>query len=402
MKKNITIIFLLLLILFSSSLVKGENKIDILVFWGRECYNCTKAKLFLYDLEQKYPGINITSYEVFYDRENLNFFKEKMKSLGEEADIIPTIIINDMTWVGFTEDKAKNIEDVVKTLHYGFDKNSINEEKISFIKSNSIYIITFMIALVDGLNPCSLWVLTYLLGLIICSKSRKKMLIIGLPFLITSACIYGLFIFGIIRAVSFINNFTWFKLIISLFTLVFAVVNIKDYFYFQKGISFTIAGRYKPGIIKKFHFLKNANVSNVVLIGMTILTAVGITLIELPCTAGFPLLWSNIMAERELSLFTTIILYSLYIFVYFIDELLVLLIAVFSFRMIKINETKGRNLKLISGMIMLFYGLTLLCWSELLSNFLSSVYIFTASIIISTAIIIYNKSDISSQNLKRK
>jgi hypothetical protein len=88
--------------------------------------------------------------------------------------------------------------------------------------------------------------------------------------------------------------------------------------------------------------------------------ALGIALIELPCTAGFPVLWSNLVASHGVGALEFTLLLALYLVIYLLDELLVFGTAVLTLKASRLEEKHGRVLKLAGGMVMLALALVLL------------------------------------------
>ena len=109
------------------------------------------------------------------------------------------------------------------------------------LSRQSLFISTLLISFVDGFNPCSIWVLTMLLAITLHTGSRKKVLIIGAIFITVTALIYALFIAGLFTIMSYVSFVGWIRVVVALVSLFFALVNIKDYFFYQEGVSFTIS-----------------------------------------------------------------------------------------------------------------------------------------------------------------
>jgi uncharacterized membrane protein YbhN (UPF0104 family) len=91
-----------------------------------------------------------------------------------------------------------------------------------------------------------------LLALTLHTGSRKKVFIIGILFLTVTAGIYALFIAGLFSIFKITSAMGWIRIIVALIALFFALVNIKDYFWYKEGISFTIADEKKPGILREW------------------------------------------------------------------------------------------------------------------------------------------------------
>jgi thiol-disulfide isomerase/thioredoxin len=235
---------------------------------------------------------------------------------------------------------------------------------------------TALIAFVDGFNPCSVWVLTMLLALTLHTGSRRKVFIIGLVFLTVTAAVYALFIAGLFTMFTILPFTGWIQVIVALVALFFAAVNIKDYFWYKEGISFTIADEQKPGIYRRMRGVMNAGDSLPALIGATIVMAAGVSLVEFSCTAGFPVLWSNLVASQEVTTLTFLLLLLLYMLIYQLDEIAIFLGAVFSLRATRLEEKQGRILKLISGLLMLALAIVMLVDPNLMNNLGTALWVF--------------------------
>jgi hypothetical protein len=218
-----------------------------------------------------------------------------------------------------------------------------------------------------------------LLALTLHTGSRKKVLLIGLIFLTVTAAIYGLFIAGLFtmfRVVSFVG---WIQGVVALVALFFALVNIKDYFWYKEGISFTISDSQKPGIFQRIRRLMDASQSFWGLVGGTIVLAAGVSLVEFSCTAGFPVLWSNLLVSQNVTTLAFVMLLLLYLLIYQLDELGIFFVAVFSMRASKLEEKQGRILKLIGGMLMLALAVVMLVDPHLMETLSSSLIVFGAA-----------------------
>jgi len=251
--------------------------------------------------------------------------------------------------------------------------------------------LTAMIALVDGFNPCSLWVLTFLLGLVVHSGSRKKTAAVGLTFLTVTSIGYGAFVYGLINVFSYVSHLMWIKVAVATVALVFGAVNVKDFFYWNRGLSFTIPDRFKPKIARELSETVRKDSLAMTLFGTAVIAA-GIVLVELPCTAGFPLIYSNILVERGVQTGYALVLLGLYMLIYLLDELAVFLGITYTMEKTRFEEKHGRYLKLLGGMIMIALATTLLIRPEMMETLSGTVYIFGSALILSGVIAyIYGK-----------
>ena len=228
------------------------------------------------------------------------------------------------------------------------------------LSTQSLALSTALIAFVDGFNPCSLWALSVLLALTIHSGSRKRVFLVGTVFLTVTSLIYMLFITGLFTMFTVVNFIGWIQVVAALAALFFAVVNIKDYFWYKKGISFTIADKNKPGIYAGMRRVMDAGDSMWALIGATVVLSAGISLVEFSCTAGFPVLWTNLLISQGATVMTFVALILLYMVIYQIDEMAIFSVAVLTLKAGRFEEKSGRLLKLAGGMLMLTLAVVML------------------------------------------
>jgi cytochrome c biogenesis protein CcdA/glutaredoxin len=251
----------------------------------------------------------------------------------------------------------------------------------------SLPALTGLIAFVDGFNPCSLWVLTFLLGIVLYSGSRRKVLLVGSLFLLVTASAYGLFIVGMFGTLRYLAYLSWITFLVAGLALAFALVNIKDYFWFQQGVSLTISDRHKPKIFERTRNLMHPGRSLPALLVGTVVLALGITLVELPCTAGFPMVWSGIVAQQNLSLAYFATLLALYLTVYLLIELVIFGSVVVTMKRSRFEERHGRILKLVGGMIMLALAVTLVVAPETMHSLAGTLLIFGGAVAASLVIL---------------
>ncbi len=378
-----------------------SSEICMHVFLREDCPQCTNIENYLGELDEKY-AIEINKYDVTED-ENKELFQQFKERYGLKADAYPAIFIGDKYILG---------EEPIKTALEGEIETCLDEscpcplskvksftpmpakpEDVTSEKNQTIDLLgkeldigkmplvfsTFVISFIDGFNPCSLWVITFLLSIVILTGSRKKIFAIGFTYLATAGAVYGAFILGMVSVFSYIGYLIWIRVLVASIAMIFALVNIKDFFWYKKGLSFTIPDAYKPKIFKKIrNLMKPENKLRTLIFGSMIM-ALGITLVELPCTAGFPMVWSNIVAAHSVSLGFFITLFLIYMLTYFSIELVIFLSAVFTLRTSKIEKKHGRLLKLIGGAIMFALAMVLLFNPDLLNDIGSTILIFAGA-----------------------
>jgi len=248
---------------------------------------------------------------------------------------------------------------------------SIPTQKIlSFANHFSFPAFTFIIALVDGFNPCAFAVLAVLLSLLIYSHSRGKMALIGIIFILTSGIMYFLFIMILLTLrTDLLGDYqTIMRLIVGVIALVAGLINVKDFFWFKKGISLTIPEEKMQKLTKQMRAVtdrvKNAKTLSGLIgaIIATIILAALVNLIELGCTLILPVEYLEVLISNygEQITLNHLLYTAFYCVVYIIPLLMILASFIYSFKSERISENQGRILKLISGAIMIALGLILI------------------------------------------
>lgn len=441
--KSIRVVLALFLIITLSSNLQTvqassqDPEVNIYMFWGEGCPHCEKARPVLQKIVDEDARIGYFEFEVYHDPENLQLFKEFGSHFGFEPQGIPTIFIGDRYWVGYSENIRAEIESylndclaegcpdpgseilsahltveptptpvvtdpVDETPDEAADSILITLPLIGTVNlsEHSLLLSTLLISIVDGFNPCSIWVLSMLLAITLNSGSRKRVLIIGFVFIFVTGLIYAMFIGGLFTIFSFISFVGWIQVIVALVALTFALVNIKDYFWYKEGLSFTISDEKKPGIYKGIRRVMNADQSIWGLIGATVVLAAGVSLVEFSCTAGFPMLWTNLLATHEVTGLAFLGFLFIYMFVYQIDELGIFLVSVYTLRKTKLEEKHGRILKLLGGMLMLTLAAVMLINPSIMNDITSSLLVFGAAFGLTAIVLFVHRVLLPKLNIK--
>lgn len=390
-----------------------SNKTCLHLFYKDDCSQCMKVVEHLSEVEQKY-NVSIHRYNINIT-ENNNLFGEFKKRYGLAEGAYPMIFIGNRYLIGekailnylesevgvCEEGCACPLRDIKGETPYLPQSSEVVPETNNSIKipyfgeinfsSMSILATTAIIAFVDGFNPCSLWLISFLLGIVIYSGSKRKIFMVGMTFLLVTGGAYAFFMAGLLNVFLYIGYITWIQITVALFALVFALVNIKDYFWYKKGLSFTISDKYKPKIFKDMRSLLKGDKSTKTMVLGTAVMALGVVLVELPCTAGFPVVWTNIIAQNSIHGASYYFYLFLYMIIYLMDEILILIIATLTMKISRFEEKHGRVLKLIGGVIMLSLALVMLFNPEIMNNIKGSLLIFLSAGILSAMIIIIHR-----------
>ena len=398
-KKQLLLCFIFLaLIIGTATPIQAEEQVTVKFFWGTGCPYCEMQKPYMEDLADKYPDIEVESYEVYHDRENQLLFQRTAAEYGTTARAVPMTFIGDKYWTGFNERMIPEMEREIERQLEEIEDDEEQREIISApfigeieITAMPLFLATGLIAFIDGFNPCSLWLLTFLLGILLYTRSRKKIIIIGLTFLLTTAAAYGAFILGVLNIFMYIGYLDTIVILVGIIALIFASVNIKDYFWYKKGISFTISDEHKPGLFKKMRRIMHPETSMTGMIIGTIILALGVTLVELPCTAGLPVVWTSMVAMHSPPFLEFALLFSMYILIYLAVEIVILGTAVVTLKRSSFEEKHGRILKLIGGVIMLALAYGIVFQYEIMQTLTGILKLFGVTALIIIAVLLIHR-----------
>lgn len=91
----------------------GADDPPTLRYFGTEtCPYCRSMQPFLDDLEAEYPGLVVARYDVS-DRGHAARWEQEMAARGEQAQGVPTAILGERVWVGFSEEIGAEIATAV-------------------------------------------------------------------------------------------------------------------------------------------------------------------------------------------------------------------------------------------------------------------------------------------------
>ena len=218
---------------------------------------------------------------------------------------------------------------------------------------------TFILGLLDGFDPCSMWVLILMLSMLASLKDRLKMVLIAGAFVAVEGVAYFAFMATWLNLFLFVGLSRASEMLLGGIACVAGLINLKDFWAFGWGFSLSIPTSAKPGLYAQLRRILQAENLTSALVGAVVL-AVLVQLVELLCTSGFPALYTRILTLRQFDRWTYYGYLLLYDLAYMLDDVLVLTIGVVTLSQRRLQEKEGRWLKLLSGLVMVSLGVYLL------------------------------------------
>jgi hypothetical protein len=216
------------------------------------------------------------------------------------------------------------------------------------------------------------------------------MLVIGGIFVLFSGIIYFIFMAAWLNIFMIIGQLTAITLTAGLIALATAAINIKDFFFFHKGISLSIPEQAKPRLFERMRNLLKSP-SFPAMVAGTVVLAVTANAYELLCTAGFPMIYTRVLTLHKLTAAQYYLFLVLYNVVYVLPLSAIVIVITVTLGARKLTEWQGRKLKIISGLMMLSLGIVLIINPALLNNVLAAAALLGAVLVVSWVAITVTK-----------
>jgi len=361
---------------------------DVVAFVRPGCPHCAKAKVWLAKLPNERPGALVRIRDISEDTTAMSDLEGIAKAAKVAPIALPAFHVRGILVVGGVDEgttgrRISRILDEYPAETAGAEgagcplvpepeKPPCKEEegggrtevdlpligRVS-VRDVGLPLFTLAVGLVDGFNPCAMWVLVFLLSLLARMHSRPRMLAVAGTFVFISGIVYFLFMAAMLNVFLLVGFARPIQVILGVFALFAGLIHTKDFFAFHKGITLSIPESAKPGIYARVNRILHAPSVVASIAGAAVL-AVLVNMVEMLCTAGLPAVYTSVLSSYHLSRWSYYGYLALYQVTYMFDDALLLGIAVITLSRGRMQERSGRVLKLVSGVIMLLLGLLLL------------------------------------------
>lgn len=392
--KKLTFLILTILLLLPIS-ISAKEKVDLYLFHSETCMHCQAEIEYLNKIKKEYDNLKIHLYEVDSHKDNAKTMIKVKEKLDIDSPNVPFTVIGNYYYIGFSDGIADGIKELIEKYSNEPQTNMVKpilEDKevpniemlngeIKTIKvlghdinpaKLSLPLLSIVLGTIDGFNPCAMWILIFLISMLFNMKNRKKMWCLGITFLVTSAVVYLLFMFAWLGVTTqLLTKVSWFKILIALVALIGAYINLKSFYNsIKKGTGCEVVDNKKrKNIMTKIKKITTEKSFILALIGVIILAA-SVNVIELACSAGIPVLFTNILALNNLTKLQTSMYIYLYTLFFLIDDIIVFIIAMLTLNIKAISTRYTKYSHLIGGILMLIIGLLMLLKPEwLMFNF---------------------------------
>ncbi len=390
-----------------NGVARAVNQVDLHLFYGNTCPHCAKEKTWLEGIKQKYPNLKVHLYEVYEDKENQDLVKAVAEKINISMMAVPLNIIADQVIIGFSSGEIEeaikyysnnSYQDIVSSVKASIVKDKAkvakqkaeeeakqeSEKKIKSQKSSekivkipllgrinimkySLLAITVILGLADGFNPCAVWALVFLMGLLIGIGDRRRMWLLGGVFIFVSALVYFLILSTWLNTFLFLGSFRLMSIGIGLLAVGGGAWSIYSSWKQRNETSCKITASAKRQT--SFNKMRQWSQSSKLLlaVGGIAVLAVTINLVEFFCSVGAPATFTQVLASSGLATWQRYAYILIYTFFFMLDDMIVFAVAMATLKIANISTKYAKISGFIGGVIMLVIGFLLLFRPEWLS-----------------------------------
>lgn len=413
----------LLSLLFQAHAQELPNNVSLYFFYGNGCPHCAEEEKFLTTLEKEYPTLTIYKYEVWGNSKNRELFKKIGELLKADVNGVPFTVVGTNHISGFYTDSTTG-EQIKEYVDYCLTNECVDiadllnpkpsptptpsladpvgptnptdpvesvepnpspqptdpllpsddpwkDAPISLPKEVNIPVIgkvnlttlslptiAVVLGTLDGFNPCAMWVLLFLISLLVNLPDKNRRWLLGISFLLASGLVYFFFMSAWLNILLFVGFIVWVRVAIAIFAIIAGSFSLNKFLQHKMGCEVTNDDNRKKTFdkLKKITYDKNLLTA---LLGIIAL-AFAVNLVELLCSAGFPAIFTQILALNNLSGIQHYMYIALYIVFFMLDDLIIFFIAMRTLEVTGISTKYTKYSNLIGGLLMVLIGLLLI------------------------------------------
>ena len=378
----------------------GTPQVHLWFFWSQTCPHCRKAKPTLKRIENDLPWVKVHALDISRPvaREMYELTAQTMET---EINSVPAFFFCGDSMVGFGSDEVTGGElrrrlaaCRARRIAGDSDVEGIAEPAsdtmvdVPFfgpvdVHRMSLPLVTVMIAGIDAFNPCTFFILLFLLSLLVHAPSRFRMALIGGIFVGTSGLIYFAFMAAWLNLFLFVGEMRWITTVAAVIAIVFAGLNIKDFIGVKRGGSLSMSSGAQADIFARMRRLLQSASLPTMLTG-TVVLALAANAYELACTSGLPMVYTRILTLNALPSGGYYLFLALYNLIYVVPLAAIVAVFVVTLGSRKLQDHEGKTLKLMSGIMMLGLGATLLVDPAALSDLRVAAGIVLGAVVVAT------------------
>jgi len=349
---------------------------------------------FLRSLETLEPRLRVHYLEIGSDRANRRLFVDVVGHFRIESPAVPLTVVGSRAWVGYADAASTGQEireealrclaqpcrDLLAALagDPGSPAPPHNAPRLGGglpravsipllgqveLRELSLPALTVALAAIDGFNPCAMWTLIFLIGLLLGMKDRRRMWLLGGVFIAGSAAVYFLFMAAWLNLLLFLGLVPWIRLAVGLLAIGGGAYYLREFVRSPGGACEVTDAEPRRRIMERLRALAQDRQLLLAMGGILVL-AFAVNLIELICSAGIPAVYTQVLALSPMPGWQYHGYLLLYILVFMLDDLVIFFAAMATLQMAGVTGKYARWSHLLGGATMLAIGALLILRPE--------------------------------------
>jgi len=361
----------------------GEG-FEVHFFYLPSCSHCEEQEIFNRKLENAH-SINITSHDATMPH-GIALLSEMLEERGVEVEPeFPITIFGNQVFGGWESEETtgKAIEEALQQCLSGECPPPTGEEPRNTIvlpligeivlADYSLPALAVILGVVDGFNPCAMWVLVYLISLVATLRDRKRIWLIVGSFVLASGILYFLFMTAWLNLFLFVGYIKAVTIVIGLIALGGGILQVREVIETKGAVVCEVTDEEsRKKTMTKVQEIVSSPLTWGILVGIIVL-AFTVNMVEFVCSAAIPAVFTRVLSLAGL---TTLQYYGyilLYVLFFMLDDIVIFGTAAFAFTS-SLGNRYTKYSRPVGATIMIFLGLLLLvCLYSSQSDFLRPI-----------------------------
>lgn len=378
--------------------------VDVHLFWTATCPHCADARRFLERIVPNIAGARLRTFELDGDERIEAAFAALSARVQSEPPAVPLIVVGEEAFVGYRDDATTGVEierrirtclaapctDIAApilaeaglvapapTALAGSESPRITRPQVPptvtlpgigtiDTRTLSLPALTVVLGAVDGFNPCAMWVLVFLIGLLVGLDDRFRMWAYGAAFLLTSGAVYFAFMAAWLNLFLFLGSLAWIRAAVGVFALAAGAYYLREFVQNPEAACPVTSPGEKQRVMDRMRAAVTERSFVMAILGIMAL-AIAVNMIELLCSAGIPAVYTQVLALSDLTPIVHYAYLALYIAVFMLDDMVIFVAAMLTLQATGLAATYSRWSHLIGGAVLLAIGMMLLFRPEWLA-----------------------------------
>lgn len=381
-----------------------EKQVDLFVFVREGCHFCASEKEFLSEVLPEYPDVQLTLLDVIKDDDAREHFLA-ITAANELPQATPITLVGGEVIFGYASDQTTGQEIIAAFDKARAGKNYTLEGYVDLdhatttvttamattsedvceghasdtpcvvdasdegtlvdlpflgvvdVETFSLFTLSSVLGLIDGFNPCALWVLMTFLLILMQIGDRKKLLKVAGMFIVAEAVMYYLILTAWYSAWDFVRLDAIVTPLIGLLAFGSGGYFLQKWYKSREQLTCDVTDlEQQADIQKRITKLVHAPMTVATILGIVGI-ALSVNIIEFACSIGIPQVFTKVLEMNMLSFWSHQWYMFLYILGYMVDDFVVFGFAFYGIDKMHASEKYSRLSMLIGGVLMVVLGI---------------------------------------------